>query len=85
MAVSIERFSVVWFPLKAHRKFTVRRSKVVTLVVLGLCVCLSCFSFAYKVWVHDSSFDIYAAVVLHFLPFTLLILFNVLIFFGVRT
>ncbi|CAL8085397.1 unnamed protein product [Orchesella dallaii] len=84
VAISLERFFVITFPLVAHRVVTVKRSKLFALSVLVFVILLSCFSYLYSCCIDKGSFNIYVAIVLHFLPFTIVLILNVFIFIGIR-
>ncbi|CAL8121268.1 unnamed protein product [Orchesella dallaii] len=84
VAISLERFFVVTFPLKAHRIITPKKSKLFAGFVLIFVLGLVCFSYVYVNYIDPTSFNVYAAVVLHFTPFIIVLIFNVLIFLALR-
>lgn len=84
MAISLERFFVITFPFLAHSLLTTKRSKVTTFAIFGFCLALSCFSYIYVNWIDPLSFHVYVATVLHFVPFVLVVIFNILVFIGVN-
>lgn len=85
VAVSMERFFVITFPLAAHAFMTSERAKQSSIGIFAFSVALSVFSYVYVNYIDANSFDIYVAVVLHFVPFVAVVTFNVLIFIGVST
>ncbi|ODM91968.1 FMRFamide receptor, partial [Orchesella cincta] len=84
VAISFERFCVVTFPLKAHRLITPGRSKLFAIFVLIFVILLSCLSYIYVNYIDATSFNVYAAIVLHFTPFITVLIFNLLIFLALR-
>ncbi|ODM88545.1 SID1 transmembrane family member 1, partial [Orchesella cincta] len=84
VAISLERFFVVAFPLKAHHLITPQRSKIFAATILAFIGALACFSFAYESVISPKTFDMYTAIVLHFAPFIIVLLFNILIILALR-
>ncbi|ODM93732.1 FMRFamide receptor [Orchesella cincta] len=84
VAIALERFFVINFPLLAHRVVTVKRAKLFAFSVLIFSVALSCFSYIYANYISQSSFDVFAAVVLHFTPFLVVLVLNVFILIGMH-
>jgi hypothetical protein len=85
VAIALERYIVVCYPLKARGWITKRRAKIFASSVLVFTILLAIWSFFYSMYLdHGDSFQIYAAIVLHFSPFVAVVILNLLIFRGVR-
>ncbi|CAL8085443.1 unnamed protein product [Orchesella dallaii] len=84
VAIALERFFVINFPLVAHRVVTVKRSKGFALGVMIFSVLLSCFSYLYQNYIDANSFDIYTAIVLQFIPFLIVLVLNIFILIGMH-
>jgi len=83
VAIALERFFVINFPLAAKRVVSEKRSKLFAPGVLIFVIFITSVSYIYQHYIDRNSFDVYAAVVLHFAPFVIVLVLNVFILIGV--
>lgn len=74
---------MICYPLVAHRYMTDVRSKAFAGSVCLFTVFLSVLSYFYNFHWDPTSFHVYVAVVLHFLPFFAVLVLNLFIYLGV--
>ena len=82
--VSVERFIAVRWPLKARVWLTPGRARVASLGMGLFTVFLAIVAFFYNKYAHAYGFDLFAALVLHFTPFVIIVVLNILIYNEVR-
>ena len=84
MSISLERYIAVCFPLKARIWINEETVKRLCLCIIVFILVLSIWSYFYETYFRSYGFDVYVAIVLHFFPFAVVLIFNVLIYLGVR-
>jgi len=84
VAISLERCFAICSPLGARGRLTPSYGVRIAVGVFLLDLLVTVTSFLYDRYGDFQSFQIYVAVILHFLPFSVVLLLNVIIYFGLR-
>jgi len=79
----VERYIAVCHPLQARKWITKGRAKLATISVFAFALLLATWSYIYAYYIKHG-YEIYAAISLHFVPFIVVLILNIHIYFEVN-